>query len=188
MEEPPNIWDEYIQKVLSAYRQTPGTAGLFASRTASWRPNCSSAACPWLRSKTRWFWPRRAGSSVLPDLRRWARFVPWHTSRQSSKKCWSCASNQSTSSICAIGSNASAKPAADSPRETRCRTPTRHACGVDDPRLPLLILFPALATSNQRYWGISAKRRSISGHTELGRVGTDEDHSTMANRSNLNKM
>jgi hypothetical protein len=25
---------------------------------------------------------------------------------------------------------------------------------------PFLILFPALATSNQRYWGISAKRRS----------------------------
>ena len=28
MEEPPNSRDEYIQKVLSAYRQTPGTAGI----------------------------------------------------------------------------------------------------------------------------------------------------------------
>src|ERR1017187_7108251 len=41
-----------------------------AKRTVSWPPNCSSAACRWLPSKTHWCAPRRAGSCVLPDLRR----------------------------------------------------------------------------------------------------------------------
>jgi DNA replication protein DnaC len=96
-----------------------------ANRTDSWLPSFRSAACPWLRSKTHWFWPRRAGSFVRPDLRRSARFDPWLTSRQSSKKCWSCASAQSTSSICATGSNASPKRVADSPSETKPPHPPR---------------------------------------------------------------
>ncbi len=54
-----------------------------ASRTVSWRPGYRIVACPWLRSKTHSCSPRRAGSFVLPDLRRWARFVPWPTSPQS---------------------------------------------------------------------------------------------------------
>ncbi len=136
---------------LSARRREPREPS--ANRTVSWPPNSSSAACPWLPSKTHWFWPRRAGSCVLPELRRWARFVPWHTSRQSSKKCWSCASNKRTSSICAIGSNASPKRVADSPAR---RNPTpQPASGGDDmtaPRTPAawMILLASLSHQNTR--------------------------------------
>src|ERR1017187_4588501 len=42
---------------LTARRREPRAPS--ANRTVSWLPNCSSAACPWPRSKTHWFWPRR---------------------------------------------------------------------------------------------------------------------------------
>src|ERR1017187_1468564 len=125
MEEKPIGREEYIQRVLSAYRQTPGTAGTIRQPDRLMAAQFQERGVPWLRSKTHWFWPRRAGSFVRPDLRRSARFDPWLTSRQSSKKCWSCASAQSTSSICATGSNASPKRVADSPSETKPPHPPR---------------------------------------------------------------
>ena len=65
--EKPISREEYIQKVLSAYRQTPGTAGTIR------QPDRLLAAQL----------QQRGSSFVLPDLRRWARFVPWPTFRQS---------------------------------------------------------------------------------------------------------
>jgi hypothetical protein len=85
VEERPISREEYIQKVLSAYRQTPGTAGTIRQpdRLLAARLQDRGVPLAAVENGTHSFSPRRAGSFVLPDLRRWARFVPWPTSRQS---------------------------------------------------------------------------------------------------------
>ena len=52
MDQPAISRDEYVQKVLDAYRHTPGTTERSAGQTVCWPPNCISAVCPCVSSKT----------------------------------------------------------------------------------------------------------------------------------------
>jgi hypothetical protein len=64
---------EYIRRVLDAYRKTPGAIGLSAVRTAQ----LYQLGIPVSVIETHSCWRRRAHSCGPPMPRHWARFVLW---------------------------------------------------------------------------------------------------------------
>jgi hypothetical protein len=71
MEETPVNRAEYIQKILDAYRQTPGTTGMIRRPDRLLAEQLMGAGCPCAPLKTLLCWRRRAGKSaplVLPHL------------------------------------------------------------------------------------------------------------------------
>ena len=76
MNQPAIRREEYMRKVLDAYRRTPGLPERSAAMTVCWPPNCISAVCPWVPSKTPWCWPQRAACCAPPPLQPWPPYVP----------------------------------------------------------------------------------------------------------------